>query len=108
MDEGRAPEVIYLDFYKAFDTVPYNIFLSKSERGVFYGCTIVLMRNWLDGQIQRAVGNSSESQRNISDKFCPSEPIFRPLLFNIFINYLEKGIQSMPSKLADGTKLWWG
>lgn len=105
MDKGRAPEVIYLGFYKDFDTVLCNILLSKLERGVSYGCTIVWLRKWLDGDIQRAVVNSLESQTNISDKCCPSGSIFRPLLFNIFISYIEKGIKSMLSKLADGTKL---
>jgi len=32
MDKGRATDVVYPDFYMAFNTVPQNFLLSKLDR----------------------------------------------------------------------------
>jgi len=48
LDEGKAVDVIYLDFRKAFDTVPHSILLEKLAAHGLDGCTLGWIKNWLN------------------------------------------------------------
>ena len=49
VDKGKAADVVYLDFSKAFDTVSHSILLGKLAARGLDRYTLFWGRNWLEG-----------------------------------------------------------
>ena len=50
VDEGKAADVVYLDFSKAFDTVSHRLLLGKLAARGLDRYTLLWVRNWLEGR----------------------------------------------------------
>ncbi|CAM5086159.1 unnamed protein product [Eretmochelys imbricata] len=105
LDKGNAVDLIYLDFSKAFDTVPYRELLVKLEK---MGINMKIerwTRNWLTGRLQQVILKGELSGWLEVTSGVPQGSVLGPILFNLFITDLSTKSGSVLIKFADHTKL---
>ena len=104
IDERTPVDLIYLDFAKAFDKVPYQRLFKKIYAHGIGGEILEWIKSWLTGRRQKVSVNKSYSswQYVLSGVLLGS--VLVPLLFLIYINDLDVGVLSKLVKFADDTK----
>ena len=106
MDEGSPVDVIYLDFQKAFDKVPHQRLLLKLKSHGMENSIINWIEQWLNDRRQRVVVDGEVSSWKPVLSGVPQGSVLGPILFLVYIHYLEEGVTGNILKFADDTKLF--
>ena len=72
VDEGKAVNVVYLDFSKAFDTISHSILLEKLAAHGLDGCTLRWVKNLAGWLGPKSGGEWSSIQLAAGHKWCSS------------------------------------
>ena len=105
-DNGKAMDVVYLDFSKAFDKVPHRRLLKKMEGKNINEGVINWIENWLTGRTQRVKVNGEMSEEGEVGSGVPQGTVLGPCLFTIFIDDADDSAvgETQIIKFADDTK----
>jgi len=106
LDQGGAVDAVYLDFAKAFDTVPHMRLMTKLERYGVSGKLLEWIRQFLIGRKQRVGVAGSFSEWTMVLSGVPQGSVLGPVLFLCYINDMPEMITSMIYMYADDTKLF--
>ena len=106
LDDGDPVDAIYLDFRKAFDSVPHQRLLGKLKAYGINGKITKWIRNFLVGRKQRVKVNGVLSAWAAVISGIPQGSVLGPILFVLFINDLPDIINSTVHIFADDTKVY--
>ena len=107
LDQSKQVDIIYMDFSKAFDSVPHNLLIDKLKHNGICGSVLKWFESYLCNRYQRVTIEGFVSDWLPVKSGVPQGSILGPLLFLLYINDLPDVVRNSDVALfADDTKLY--
>ncbi len=106
IEEGGSIDTVYLDFQKAFDTVPHQRLFKKLQSYGISGSLLAWIQAFLTNRRQRVMVDGGYSSWKSVSSGIPQGSILGPFLFVVFINDLPDYLSNMVYMFADDTKVF--
>ena len=105
-DEGHPLDAIFLDYQKAFDSVPHRRLLKKLHSYGIQGDLVNWVKAFLSERSQQVVVGTGQSRWGSVMSGVPQGSVLGPVLFLVYVNELPSVIQSSAKLFADDTKVY--
>ena len=106
MGKGLSVDAIYLDFQKAFDTVPHKRLIEKLKSYGIRNKLLCWIHSFLTNRTQHVVVNNQSSSEQKVVSGVPQGSVLGPLLFVLYINDLPDKLENSSLMFADDTKIF--
>ena len=106
LDNKVEVDVVYLEFPKAFDSVPQRRLIAILEQNGVNGKTLNWIKAFLSGRQQRVVVNGTFSTWQNVTSGIPQGSVLGPVLFTININSMPEAVESELHLFVNDAKLY--
>ena len=106
LDKGNKIDAIYMDYMKAFDTVPHRRLMSKVKAYGFPNYIVDWLEDFLIGRRQTVRINGESADEKEIKSGIPQGSVLGPLLFLLYVNDIPEIVLSMLYLFADDNKVW--
>ena len=106
LEDSSPIDVVYLDFRKAFDSVPHSRLLAKLQSYGVSGKLLTWIEAFLTGRKQQVVLDGSHSPWTEVASGVPQGSVLGPLLFLVYVNDLPDAVHCDIKLFADDAKLF--
>ena len=106
LNKRLSTHCVFIDFAKAFDSVPHERLLLKLQAYGICGSLLKWFRSFLTTRKQRVVVNGCYSDWSDVSSGVPQGSILGPLLFIMYINDISSVVQSSIKMFADDVTLY--